>query len=117
MKAVDLKKKGYNCCESIIESVNEKKNTNIPICIGTPFGVGMGVGSTCGAITGAIISMGYLKGRSNPSEKNAVSKEVREVLKEVKEKYGTLNCRELKSKGITCEEVIDYVDNILDKYI
>ena len=40
----------------------------------------------------------------------------KEIINKVKEKYGTLECIELKKKGITCDEIIEYAYNILNEY-
>ncbi|WP_070110235.1 C-GCAxxG-C-C family (seleno)protein [Clostridium acetireducens] len=116
-KASNFKKEGYNCCESIIKAVNEDRDVNIPISVGTPFGGGMSVGHTCGAITGAIIALGFLKGRNDLTEKNTASKYSSEIMKSVKEKYGTYNCRDLKKKGVSCEEIIDFAYDELKKIL
>ena len=33
----------------------------------------------------------------------------------VKEKYGTLECIELKKKGVSCDEIIEYAYSVLKK--
>lgn len=34
-----------------------------------------------------------------------------------KEKYGTFDCIELKKKGVSCNEIIDYAHEVLKGYI
>ncbi|MCY6370016.1 C-GCAxxG-C-C family (seleno)protein [Clostridium ganghwense] len=116
-RAVEFYKEGYNCAESIIKAVNEEKNLNIPVSVASPFGVGMTVGSTCGAITGALMALGAIKGRESAAESNGARKLSREIMNRIKEDYGTFNCKELKKKGVSCQEIIEYSYEVLKKYI
>ncbi|WP_053957727.1 C-GCAxxG-C-C family (seleno)protein [Inediibacterium massiliense] len=111
--ATKYHKEGYNCAESIVKALNEEKGTDIPVSIASPFGSGMTVGSTCGAITGAIIAVGSLKGRKEAKDKNESRKYTKEIMNKIKEKYGTFDCLELKKKGVSCNEIIEYTYNIL----
>lgn len=115
-KVLEFHKEGYNCAESIIKAFNDDTNLDIPVSIASPFGGGMSVGSTCGAITGALMAIGALKGRNTIEEKNNSRVLSREVVNKVREKYGTLECIELKKKGITCDEIIKYAYDILKEY-
>ncbi|MDD3225005.1 MAG: C-GCAxxG-C-C family (seleno)protein [Clostridium sp.] len=112
-KVTDFHKEGYNCAESILKAVNEEKNLNVPVSIATPFGSGMAVGATCGAITGAIMAIGAAKGRETCKEANETRKLTKELINKTKEKYGTIECLELKKKGVTCDEIIEYSYNIV----
>ncbi|AOR24155.1 C-GCAxxG-C-C family (seleno)protein [Clostridium taeniosporum] len=115
-RAVKLHKEGYNCAESILKAFNEDNELNIPVSLASPFGSGMTVGSTCGAITGALMVVGALKGRNTNEERNNSRTFAKEVITKVKEKYGTLECIELKKKGITCDEMIKYTYDLLKEY-
>ncbi|WP_238858512.1 C-GCAxxG-C-C family protein [Clostridium sp. YIM B02569] len=115
-KVIEFHKEGYNCAESILKAFNEDTGSEIPIAIASPFGGGMTIGSTCGAITGTLMAIGALKGRNSSEEKNNSRVVTREIINKVKEKYGTLECIELKKKGITCDEIIEYAYNILNEY-
>ncbi|URZ05193.1 C-GCAxxG-C-C family (seleno)protein [Clostridium felsineum] len=116
-KVLEFRKEGYNCAESIIKAFNEDTNSNIPVAIGSPFGGGMCVGSTCGAITGTLMAIGSVKGRNTSQEKNNSRTLSREIVNRVREKYGTLECIELKKKGVTCEEIIKYAYDMLKENI
>ncbi|ABR33630.1 C-GCAxxG-C-C family protein [Clostridium beijerinckii] len=115
-KVIEFHREGYNCAESILKAFNEDTGSEIPIAIASPFGGGMTIGSTCGAITGTLMAVGALKGRNSSEEKNNSRVLTREIINKVKEKYGTLECIELKKKGITCDEIIEYAYNILNEY-
>lgn len=38
-------------------------------------------------------------------------------MKNVKESYGTDNCIQLKKNGVSCDEIIDYIDNLLENVV
>lgn len=116
-KVLEYHKQGYNCAESVVKAFNEKKELNIPVQIASPFGTAMTVGSTCGAITGALIALGALKGREEAVSKNESRKYTKEIMNKVKEKYGTFECLELKKKGVSCSEIIEYTYDILKNSI
>lgn len=109
-KVLEIHQEGYNCAESIVKSVNEEKGLNIPVQVASPFGGGMSVGGTCGAVTGSLMAFGAAKGRDS-------RKLSRELINKVKEKYGTIQCIELKKKGVSCDEIIEYCYDILEKNI
>ena len=44
-KVLEFHSQGFNCAESIIKTINEEKNLNIPVSLGTPFGAGMSTGN------------------------------------------------------------------------
>ena len=115
-KVLEFRKEGYNCAESIIKAFNEDTNLDIPVSIASPFGGGMAVGSTCGAITGTLMAVGALKGRNSSDEKNNSRTITKDVITTVKEKYGTIECIELKKKGITCDEIIKFTYDLLNEY-
>lgn len=112
-KVLEFHKEGYNCAESILKAFNDDNNLNIPVSIASPFGGGMSVGSTCGAIIGVLMSIGALKGRNTSEEKNNSRALSREIINKVREKYETLECIELKKKGVSCDEIIKYAYDIL----
>lgn len=116
-RVIEFHKEGYNCAESILKAFNEDTGLNIPVSIASPFGSGMSVGSTCGAITGTLMAIGALRGRNTSEEKNNSRILTKEIITKVKEEYGTLECIELKKKGVTCGEIIEYAYKILKEYI
>ncbi|WP_010233448.1 C-GCAxxG-C-C family (seleno)protein [Clostridium arbusti] len=116
-KVTEFHKEGYNCAESIVKAINEEKGLNIPVSIASPFGGGMTVGATCGAITGTLMAIGAVKGRETGKEANETRKLTKELINKVKEKYGTFECIELKKKGVSCDEIIEYSYDILKESI
>ena len=116
-KAVKYHGQGYNCAESIIKAFNDDTDSNISVSIASPFGSGMTVGSTCGAITGAIMAVGAVSGREAANEQNQSRQYTRGLMRQIKEKYGTYECIELKKKGVTCDEIIAYSYQLLQAQI
>jgi C_GCAxxG_C_C family probable redox protein len=116
-RVLEFHKEGYNCAESIIKAFNEEAGLDIPVSIASPFGAGMCVGSTCGAITGTLMAVGALRGRNTSEEKNNSRVMTKDVITTVKEKYGTIECIELKKKGVTCDEIIKFTYDTLNEYI
>ena len=115
-KVLEFHKEGYNCAESVLKAFNEDAGLDIPVSMASPFCSGMTVGSTCGAITGTLMAVGALKGRNTSEEKNDSRTLTKEVITKVKEKYGTLECIELKKKGVGCDEIIKFTYDILSDY-
>jgi C_GCAxxG_C_C family probable redox protein len=116
-KASEYHKQGFTCGEAIIKSYNEEHNTNIPISLGSSMGAGYTVGSLCGAVGAAAVIIGSLKGRESNDETNDARKYVKELMINVKEKYGTELCRDLKKNGVSCAEIIDYTYETLNKLL
>ena len=114
-KAVEYHKAGYNCAESIIKAFNDERHTDIPVSLASPFGGGMGVGANCGAITGMVIALGAVTGRTDATEPNKAKEYARILMQIIKEKYGTYDCRELKQKGVSCDEIIAYTFALLQE--
>ena len=116
-KSVNFHKQGYNCGEAIIKAVNESKGIDIPVSIGSALGGGMCVGSVCGAVAAGTMSIGFLKGRRDASEVNQARQCTRNFMNDIEEKYGTYICIELKEKGVSCDEIIAYVENYLEREV
>lgn len=106
-------KQGYNCAESMVKAFNEDNDLEIPVALASPFGRGMASGATCGAITGAVIAIGASKGRNDIADKNESRAYTKLMMGKLKEKYGTFECIELKSNGVTCNEIMEYTYNVL----
>jgi C_GCAxxG_C_C family probable redox protein len=115
-RVIEFHKEGYNYAESVLKAFNEDTGLDIPVSIASPFGSGMTVGSTCGAITGTLMAIGALKGRNTNEEKNNSRILTKEIITKVKEKYGALECIELKKKGVLCDEIIEYAYTLLSDY-
>lgn len=114
-KASDYHKEGFNCAEAIIKAIAERKEIDIPVSLGSGLGSGMTVGSICGAVSGAAIAIGFIKGRNDIDEPNEARRYVRDFMNKIADKYGSYDCVQLKRKGVSCEEIIDFADEYLDE--
>lgn len=113
-KASEYHKQGYTCGEAIIKAYNEKNNTDIPVNLGSGMGAGFTVGSTCGAVGAAAVIIGYLKGRESNKEQNEARKLTKELMDDIRGKYSTETCKELKKNGVSCAEIIAHTSEKLD---
>lgn len=116
-KASEYHKQGFTCGEAMIKDYNEEHNTNIPVSLGSGMGTGFTVGSVCGAVGAATVIIGSLKGRENNDEVNNARKYTKELMMDIKQKYGTEICKDLKKNGVSCAEIIDYTYEVLNKLI
>lgn len=110
-------KGGYNCAETIIDAYNKNHNTSIPVSLGSGMGSGATIGSLCGAINASLIVIGMLKGRNLPTETNEAKELSNILLKNIKEKYGSELCIDLKKSGVSCAEIVEFTYNELEKLI
>lgn len=91
-KKVTYVKGQFNCAESIIDSFNKNNNTKIPVALGSGMGTGVTIGSFCGAINAAVLIIGYLEGRETYQEENKARFLANDLLKEIKNKFGSELC-------------------------
>lgn len=108
IKASEYNEKGYNCAESIIKAYNEEFDTDIPVSLGSGLGAGLTVGSICGAVNAASLIIGYTKGRNDETEMNNARAYTKKLMSQVKEKYNSDLCRDLKRNKVSCKEIIDF---------
>jgi C_GCAxxG_C_C family probable redox protein len=98
---------GYNCCESVLMKINEKKPLpgfdEYVLRIASNFGGGVaGWGSVCGAVGGVAIAFGLIYGTDgdeNPKVFQRKRSKLREVTQEFirafEEEFGSVNCMDL----------------------
>ena len=113
-KASEYHKQGFTCAEAIIKAYNEEHNTNVPVAIGSSMGAGFTVASLCGAVGAAVVVIGYLKGRESEKEPNEARNYSKELMMEIRNKYGTEVCKDLKKSGVSCGEIIDFTYDALN---
>lgn len=117
MKSSEYHKQGFTCGEAMIKAYNEEHNTNIPISLGSGMGTGFTVGSVCGAVGAATVIIGSLKGRESNTEQNEARGYTKELMQDIKEKFGTEICKDLKKNGVSCAEIIEYTYESLNKIL
>ena len=102
--------KGYdlNCAETILYAANEEYNLNLEkntLKTMAAFGGGMGIESVCGAVTGALSVLGIIFTKERAHESERIKELSQEFFKRFEEKLKTSNCKELKEKYRTDDEV------------
>lgn len=107
-RVLEIHDQGFNCAESIIKTINEEKNLNIPVALGTPFGAGMSTGNTCGAVVSALMIIGAEKGRESSDESNSTRVITQNLVKAVIDEFGSIKCIDLKRNGISCDDIIEF---------
>lgn len=108
---------GFNCAEAIVMACNEVYGTDLPVRAATAFGGGLSCGEVCGACAGGVMAIGMLFGRDDGFHRNDAGNPARLFMKRMKEKYGCVECRELKRRGTACEELVDYAYDALVKCV
>lgn len=116
-KPSEYHKEGFTCGEAIIKAYNEKNDTHIPVSLGSSMGTGFTVGSVCGAVGASAVIIGALKGRESNTEENKARALTNQLMKDVKEKYGSELCRDLKKNGVSCAEIVEYTFESLNKIL
>ncbi|MBE5782638.1 MAG: C_GCAxxG_C_C family protein [Clostridiales bacterium] len=100
-KAAELFLEGYNCAQSIYAAfaprmgITEKQAARLASALG---GGLCRMRETCGAVSGGMMVLGALLGYDDPKDDEAKKRlyaRGQRVMKQFKERYGTLNCLEL----------------------
>lgn len=97
-----------NCAETVIDAFNKNFNEKIPVSLGSGMGSGATVGSLCGAINAAILIIGMKHGRNSLDEVNNARSLTNKLLKNIREKYSSEICVNLKKTGVSCHEIVEY---------
>ena len=116
-KKVEYVKGQLNCAESIIASFNKNNGTTIPVALGSGMETGATIGSLCGAVNAAVLVIGFLKGRETYLEENRARALSNELLKDIKEKYNSELCVDLKKSGTSCQEIVEYTYEKLEEIL
>lgn len=117
MRPSEYFKEGYTCGEAMIKAYNEEHNTDLPVSIGSSMGTGFTVGSVCGSVGAAAAIIGILKGRENNDVPNEARKHTRQLMLDVRDKFGTEICKSLKQNNVSCFDIIDFTYDSLNKII
>ncbi|MBC2853196.1 C-GCAxxG-C-C family (seleno)protein [Cetobacterium sp. 2G large] len=116
-KKVTYVKGQLNCAESIIDSFNKNNNTEIPVALGSGMGTGATIGSLCGAVNAAVLVIGYLKGRETYQEENKARSLANDLLKEIKNKFNSELCVDLKKSNVSCSEIVSFTYEKLEEIL
>ena len=127
MNAVEYFKNGYSCSESIIKwGIDEGLVPEELLPVATPFSGGMGSGCLCGAIAGSQMIIGYLYGKNNKFENEALARsKAKEVIKRFTEVHKATCCRVL-TRGMEmasperkahCCNMVEFCENLVDDLV
>ncbi len=109
-QAVSTFKQGYNCSQSVLSafSLEHGLDPMLALKIASAFGGGMGrQGETCGAVTGAFMVIGLKYGMTFSEDRKTIEKtyeKANEFTTKFKERYGSVNCRDLLGCDISNTE-------------
>lgn len=127
--AVEYKRMGYHCPESVIRAVPEALGIAIsPDVIRSAcgfFGGGGGTGDRCGIIEAGIMIISYLYARMHPLQSE---QDVRTLVSKwitlFREEIGAINCREIKppevkkyGAAVGCEDVYRRGASLLARFL
>lgn len=114
-KAAELHAGGCNCAQSVLGACSGICGLDEETAkgVGAGFGGGMGCGEICGAVAGGVMAIGcaFAGGGQKGSSDAAKVKTLRtELVEGVRQKFGAVTCRELKTPGkaVPCGELIGY---------
>jgi len=98
----------YNCCESVLLALKDYLGAAHEVIpkIGTGIGAGVSLnGLLCGSISGVAIAIGMKYGRANAEENpQPVWNMVDKYVAEFKERFGSVNCRQLTGLDLKTKE-------------
>ena len=113
MKSDDAEKafmSGFNCAQSVFVpfAAQTALGAKSAARVASPFGGGMGKSQqTCGAVTGGLMALGLEHGFDDASDKegkDSVLAKTKEFMAGFKERFGTLQCRELLGCDLNTDE-------------
>lgn len=109
-RSVALFKEGFCCSQAVFVAYAEQWGLDREpfLKLADAFGGGIGgMASLCGAVSGAIMAIGLKYGRTRPDDAEAKQKTrklVKEFVKQFKDRYGAVECKELLGVDISTAE-------------
>ena len=123
-KLMRLHSEGFNCAQCVASYFCARTGLDEKTALAATggFGGGFRSGEICGAASAAVMVLGLTCPHTTPNapeEKARVSALAVEFIKRFKERYGYLDCRDLKGSGhFPCDELIcgaaEIVEEMLD---
>lgn len=113
---------GFNCAQSVfaanISSFDIDEKTALAVSGG--FGGGLRYGEECGCISGGIMAVGlaspYIEA-ADMSMRRKIGTLAHDFNAAFEEKFGCVRCSELKAKGCSCNELVEYAAELAEKII
>ena len=121
-EAVKLHKDGFNCAQSVLCACGKYTGLDdkTALAVSAGFGGGVRCGEICGAISGVVMAVGlaYPFADSADSEaKKRIAGLTKKCTADFKEKYGRVRCIELKTAGVSCDELIGHGAELAENII
>ena len=121
-EAVKLHKDGFNCAQSVLCACGKYTGLDdkTALAVSGGFGGGVRCGEICGAISGTVMAVGlaYPFADSADSEaKKRIAGLTKECTADFKDKYGCVRCIELKTAGVSCDELIGHGAELAESII
>lgn len=119
-KLLTLHRQGYNCAQCVAAYFCGRMGLDEKTALAATggFGGGFRSGDICGAASAAVMVLGTACPHTTPNapeEKARISALTVEFIKRFRERYGYLDCRELKGQGkVPCDELICGAAEIVD---
>jgi len=109
----------YNCCESVLLALKDHLGVESDLIpkIGTGIGAGVSLnGLLCGSISSVAIAIGLKYGRTSAEQNPQPTWQmVDKYVKEFKERFGHVNCRQLTGLDLKTEEGLrEYFQKVHD---
>ncbi len=121
-EAVRLHAEGFNCAQCVLCACGKytglERETALAVAGG--FGGGVRCGEICGAISGAVMALGVAAPLVDGSDREAgmrIASLTKQCTGAFREKYGMLRCLELKREGVSCDELIAFGAETVQKLL
>lgn len=114
---------GHNCAQSILKTYASELNMEEEVLMKMSQGLGSGmfIGETCGAVTASAIVLGLKKGNGAVGDREKTKEIVQSIKsfeKSFREKYCSLNCKELKTTcKASCKNIVEDSARILKELV
>jgi len=106
---------GFYCAESVLLAISESNGIQSDLIPKIASGFCNGISRTCGmcgAVSGAIMGISLICGRNTPEESVENNYAfVQELLNEFKNKFGSVNCKELIGCDLNTEEGQEFFES------
>ena len=114
--AISLHGPGSNCAQSVLRAFTEETglDESTASAIANGFGRGVRSGEICGAITGGVMALGLIAQNKGITDIKTITNE---YVAEFTKAYGCVRCEELKQNKISCDELIGFAAEVLEKYV
>lgn len=114
----------YNCAETILAGANQVYHLGLDkeaLKLAAGFGGGMAIGGDCGTLTAAVMVLGRLFVKERAHESSKVKELTKELFNKYRQEMGETDCAPLiakyRNKEVKCRLVILKAAEILDEIV